>query len=37
MRESMRWSNLGVMLGFVVGYRVLCFAFLWFRCHRMRR
>ncbi|RCV26198.1 hypothetical protein SETIT_5G226500v2 [Setaria italica] len=37
MREGMRWSNLGVMLGFVVGYRVLCFAFLWFRCHRMRR
>ncbi|KAF0899647.1 hypothetical protein E2562_020835 [Oryza meyeriana var. granulata] len=37
MRESMRWSNLGVMLGFVVGYRVLCFVFLWFRCHRMRR
>jgi ABC-type multidrug transport system permease subunit len=37
MRESMRWANLGVMLGFVVGYRVLCFAFLWFRCHRVRR
>ncbi|XP_062208489.1 ABC transporter G family member 10-like [Phragmites australis] len=37
MREGMRWSNLGVMLGFVVGYRVLCFAFLWYRCHRMRR
>uniref|UniRef100_J3L1W3 ABC-2 type transporter transmembrane domain-containing protein n=1 Tax=Oryza brachyantha TaxID=4533 RepID=J3L1W3_ORYBR len=37
MRESMRWSNLAVMLGFVVGYRVLCFVFLWFRCHRMRR
>ncbi|KAL6842786.1 hypothetical protein ACP4OV_027630 [Aristida adscensionis] len=37
MREGMRWSSLGVMLGFVVGYRVLCFVFLWFRCHRMRR
>ncbi|KAL6614920.1 hypothetical protein ACP70R_037190 [Stipagrostis hirtigluma subsp. patula] len=37
MRESMRWTNLGVMLAFVVGYRVLCFAFLCFRCHRMRR
>jgi ABC-type multidrug transport system ATPase subunit len=37
VREDMRWTNLGVMLGFVVGYRVLCFAFLWFRCHRMRR
>lgn len=37
MREGMRWTNLGVMLGFVVGYRVLCFAFLWLRCHRMRR
>ncbi|CAL4948728.1 unnamed protein product [Urochloa decumbens] len=37
MREGMRWSNVGVMVGFVVGYRVLCFVFLWFRCHRMRR
>lgn len=37
MRESMRWSNVGVMLGFVVGYRLLCFVFLWYRCHRMRR
>ncbi|KAG8056207.1 hypothetical protein GUJ93_ZPchr0001g29694 [Zizania palustris] len=37
MRESMRWSNLGVMLCFVFGYRVLCFVFLSFRCHRMRR
>ncbi|CAO2204016.1 unnamed protein product [Urochloa humidicola] len=37
MREGMRWSNLGVMVGFVVGYRVLCFVFLWFRCHRLRR
>uniref|UniRef100_A0A0E0MZ96 ABC transporter domain-containing protein n=1 Tax=Oryza rufipogon TaxID=4529 RepID=A0A0E0MZ96_ORYRU len=37
MRASMRWSNVAVMLGFVVGYRLLCFVFLWFRCHRMRR
>nr|ACG29141.1 ATPase, coupled to transmembrane movement of substances [Zea mays] len=37
MREGMRWSNLGVMLGFVVGYRVLCFVFLSFRCHRTWR
>ena len=37
MREGMRWSNLGVMLGFVVGYRLLCFVFLCIRCHRTRR
>ncbi|ONM41272.1 ABC transporter G family member 10 [Zea mays] len=37
MREGMRWSNLGVMLGFVVGYRVLCFVILSFRCHRTGR
>ncbi|AQL03702.1 ABC transporter G family member 23 [Zea mays] len=37
MRERMRWSSLGVMLGFVVGYRVLCFVILSFRCHRTGR
>jgi len=37
MREGMRWSNLGVMIGFVVGYRLLCFVFLCIRCRRTRR
>ncbi|XP_066309125.1 ABC transporter G family member 10-like [Miscanthus floridulus] len=37
MREGMRWTNLGVMIGFVVGYRLLCFVFLCIRCHRTRR
>ncbi|XP_066314536.1 ABC transporter G family member 10-like [Miscanthus floridulus] len=37
MREGMRWSNLGVMIGFVVGYRLLCFVFLCIRCHCTRR
>jgi hypothetical protein len=25
-----------VMLGFIIGYRVLCFVILWFRCYRRR-
>ncbi|OAY82784.1 ABC transporter G family member 10 [Ananas comosus] len=37
LEESKRWSNIGVMLGFVLGYRIICFVFLWFRCYRMRR
>ncbi|XP_010923191.1 ABC transporter G family member 10-like [Elaeis guineensis] len=37
IEESQRWSNLGVMLSFICGYRILCFVFLWFRCYRMRR
>ncbi|KAG6499497.1 ABC transporter G family member 10-like [Zingiber officinale] len=37
VEESQRWSHVWVMLGFVVGYRVLCFLILCFRCHRMRR
>ncbi|XP_008791250.2 ABC transporter G family member 10 [Phoenix dactylifera] len=36
IEESQRWSNLGVMLGFICGYRILCFVFLWFRCYKMR-
>ncbi|KAK1320351.1 ABC transporter G family member 10 [Acorus calamus] len=34
--ESQRWSNVGVMVGFVCAYRVLCFLVLWFRCYWMR-
>ncbi|KAI3703898.1 hypothetical protein L1987_74094 [Smallanthus sonchifolius] len=36
IRETQKWSNLGVMLGFIVGYRLLCFLILWFRCHKTR-
>ncbi|XP_057766433.1 ABC transporter G family member 10-like [Salvia miltiorrhiza] len=31
LKQSHRWSNLGVMLGFVLGYRLLCFFILWCR------
>ncbi|XP_028795485.1 ABC transporter G family member 10-like [Neltuma alba] len=36
LRESQRWSNLAVILSFIIGYRVLCFLILWYRCHRTR-
>lgn len=36
LKESLQWTNLAVMLGFIVGYRVLCFLILWFRCYRTR-
>uniref|UniRef100_A0A803QHE6 ABC transporter domain-containing protein n=1 Tax=Cannabis sativa TaxID=3483 RepID=A0A803QHE6_CANSA len=36
LNESQKWSNLAVMLGFIVGYRVLCFLILWYRCYRTR-
>lgn len=34
--ESQKWSNLAVMLGFILGYRLLCFLILWYRCYRTR-
>ncbi|KAJ8764629.1 hypothetical protein K2173_006711 [Erythroxylum novogranatense] len=34
LKDSQKWSNLAVMLGFIVGYRLLCFLILWYRCHR---
>ncbi|WOL20460.1 hypothetical protein Cni_G29265 [Canna indica] len=37
LKESQRWRHVGVMLGFVCGYRIICFLILWFRCYRMRR
>jgi ABC-type multidrug transport system ATPase subunit len=37
LKEAQRWSNIWVMLGFIVGYRVLGFLFLWFKCKKMRR
>ncbi|KAH9310134.1 hypothetical protein KI387_038045 [Taxus chinensis] len=34
---SEKWSNLGVMLMFIVVYRILCFIILWYRCSCNRR
>ena len=36
LKESQKWSNLGVMLGFIFGYRFLCFLILWYRSYRYR-
>ncbi|XP_059451045.1 ABC transporter G family member 10-like [Corylus avellana] len=37
LKESHKWSNLGVMLGFILGYRILCFLLLWYRSYRTTR
>ncbi|KAJ7948730.1 ABC transporter-like protein [Quillaja saponaria] len=37
LQDSQKWSNLAVMTGFFVGYRVLCFLILWYRCYRTRK
>ncbi|KAI3457385.1 hypothetical protein Pfo_014048 [Paulownia fortunei] len=37
LKQSQRWSNLAVMLGFIFGYRVLCFFILWYRSYRTRK
>ncbi|XP_058100758.1 ABC transporter G family member 10 [Magnolia sinica] len=37
LKERQKWSNLGVMLGFICGYRVLCYLILWYRCCRARK
>lgn len=36
LQESHKWSNLLIMLAFVIGYRVLCFLILWCKCYRSR-
>ncbi|GLT68017.1 hypothetical protein SLA2020_402810 [Shorea laevis] len=36
LKQSHKWSNLGVMLGFILGYRILCFLVLWYRSYRTR-
>lgn len=36
LKESQKWTNLAVMLCFVLGYRVLCYLILWCRCYRTR-
>ncbi|CAM8999369.1 unnamed protein product [Rhodiola kirilowii] len=34
--ESQQWSNLAVMLGFIIGYRAISFLILWLRCYKFR-
>ncbi|XP_073305164.1 ABC transporter G family member 10-like [Primulina huaijiensis] len=36
LKESQSWSNLLVMLGFILAYRGFCFVILWFRSYRTR-
>lgn len=36
LEESQKWSNLGIMASFIVGYRVLGFFILWYRCYRTK-
>ncbi|KAK3036493.1 hypothetical protein RJ639_030507 [Escallonia herrerae] len=36
LKGSQKWSNLAVMLVFIVGYRFLCFIILWYRSYRSR-
>ncbi|KAK7401781.1 hypothetical protein VNO78_13544 [Psophocarpus tetragonolobus] len=37
LKDSQKWTNLAVMLSFIVGYRMLSFFILWFRCSRTRK
>lgn len=37
LKESQKWTNLAVMLGFIIGYRVLNFLILWSRCYKSRK
>lgn len=37
LEEGDKWTSLVVMVGFIVGYRVLCLVILWVRCCRVRR
>ncbi|KAL0853582.1 hypothetical protein Bca101_058734 [Brassica carinata] len=36
LEESQKWSNLGIMASFIVGYRVLGFFILWHRCYKTK-
>ncbi|KAK3426933.1 hypothetical protein EUGRSUZ_F03258 [Eucalyptus grandis] len=36
LNQSEKWTNIAVMCGFIVGYRVLCLLILWYRCYRTR-
>lgn len=37
LKQSQKWSNLAVMLGFIFGYRVLCFSILWYKSYNTRK
>ncbi|XP_068651267.1 ABC transporter G family member 10-like [Aristolochia californica] len=37
LKASQKWSNLGVMLCFICGYRIICFFILWIRCYVTRK
>lgn len=34
--ESKKWTNLFIMLSFIISYRVICFLILWYKCYRSR-
>ncbi|XP_071723655.1 ABC transporter G family member 10-like [Rutidosis leptorrhynchoides] len=36
LRDSQKWSNLAVIMLFIIAYRLLCFFILWYRCHKTR-
>ncbi|KAL5736491.1 hypothetical protein ACOSP7_030964 [Xanthoceras sorbifolium] len=36
LKQSQKWSNLAVIFCFIIGYRVLCFLILGYRCYRTR-
>ncbi|KAK6919178.1 ABC transporter-like, ATP-binding domain [Dillenia turbinata] len=36
LEMSQKWSNIGVMLSFIFGYRLVCFLILWYRTYRIR-
>lgn len=36
LKDSQKWTNLAIMATFIVGYRLLGFFILWFRCYRTR-
>ncbi|XP_020673605.1 ABC transporter G family member 10-like [Dendrobium catenatum] len=37
MEESHKWSNIGVMLGFIFVYRILSLVILWIKCLKLTR
>ncbi|GAV60150.1 ABC_tran domain-containing protein/ABC2_membrane domain-containing protein [Cephalotus follicularis] len=36
VEESLRWSNIGVMVSFIIGYRFLCYMILYYRSYKTR-
>lgn len=37
LKQSQKWSHLGILLSFIIGYRVLCFLILWYRSRTARK